>query len=193
MVRWSESNGAADELKGSFLLAPLWSHLPTVPLYSASVCICFRFIYTWSSARCGSAKRVLARVRDVEEPVLIFLLRINLTHQRCGGRQHISDKDENRFLWRQLDALPNDVDELADGEIGRNQVPETRRGGRMGGWSVRLSSASLACWRTVATHFFLSMSGMSLFSAFSQITGMRSGYFFRIRSASANRFSNVCS
>ena len=43
------------------------------------------------------------------------------------------------------------------------------------------------------THFFLSMFGMSLFSAFSQITGIRSGYFFLIRSASASRFSNECS
>ena len=43
------------------------------------------------------------------------------------------------------------------------------------------------------THFFLSMFGISLFNAFSQITGIRSGYFFLIRSASARRFSNECS
>lgn len=38
-------------------------------------------------------------------------------------------------------------------------------------------------------YFFLSMVGISLFSAFSQITGILSGYFCLIRSASALRLS----
>merc|ERR1719149_179685 len=38
-------------------------------------------------------------------------------------------------------------------------------------------------------NFFLSMSGRSDREAFSQITGMRSGYLARIRRASALRFS----
>ena len=46
---------------------------------------------------------------------------------------------------------------------------------------------------TVRSHgtryFFLSMSGMSLCAAFSQITGMRSGYLSRMRCASVWRFS----
>ena len=40
-------------------------------------------------------------------------------------------------------------------------------------------------------YFFLSIVGISDFSAFSQMTGIRSGYFWRIRSASALRLS-VC-
>mmetsp|Transcript_12087 Transcript_12087/g.50883 ORF Transcript_12087/g.50883 Transcript_12087/m.50883 type:complete len:220 (-) Transcript_12087:111-770(-) len=39
----------------------------------------------------------------------------------------------------------------------------------------------------------LSMSGMSLFSDFSTMTGMRSGYFSRMRCASAWRFCRGCS
>jgi hypothetical protein len=43
--------------------------------------------------------------------------------------------------------------------------------------------------RAQGTHFFLSMSTMSLLSAFSTMTGMRSGYLSRIRPASCLRFS----
>ena len=50
-------------------------------------------------------------------------------------------------------------------------------GGWMGGW--------VGGW----TYFFLSMSGISERSAFSQITGMRSGYLLKIFSASAFRLS----
>jgi len=41
------------------------------------------------------------------------------------------------------------------------------------------------------SHFFLSMSTISLLSAFSTMTGMRSGYLSRIRAASCLRFSVV--
>ena len=42
-------------------------------------------------------------------------------------------------------------------------------------------------------YFFLSMSGISDLGSFSQITGTRSGYLLRIRSASSLRFSRGCS
>jgi hypothetical protein len=38
------------------------------------------------------------------------------------GRQHVLDKDEDGLLRRELDALADDVDKLADGEVGRHQV-----------------------------------------------------------------------
>jgi len=43
-------------------------------------------------------------------------------HQGGGGRQDLVDEDEDGLLGRQLDALADDVDELADGQVGGDQV-----------------------------------------------------------------------
>ena len=92
------------------------------------------------------AEGVLARVRDVEEPrqsvglasgcmlraarpladvgqatgnspVLILVLLVDAAHQGSGWRQNLIDEDEDGLLRGELDPLPDDVDELADGEI----------------------------------------------------------------------------
>jgi hypothetical protein len=56
-----------------------------------------------------------------------------------------------------------------------------------------LQAAHSAIWARGCgrAHFFLSMSTMSLLSAFSTMTGIRSGYLSRIRPASCLRFSVV--
>ena len=51
-----------------------------------------------------------------------LVLLVDAAHQRGGGRQHLIDEDEDGLLRREFDALTDDVDELADGEICGDQV-----------------------------------------------------------------------
>nr|GFD56530.1 hypothetical protein [Tanacetum cinerariifolium] len=60
-------------------------------------------------------------VRDVEEAVLILVLLVYRAHKSGCGRQDLIDKDEDGLLGRQLDALANNIDELADSEVGGDQ------------------------------------------------------------------------
>lgn len=50
------------------------------------------------------------------------MLLVDGAHERGGRRQHLVDEDEDCLLRRQLDALADDVDELADGQVGGDQV-----------------------------------------------------------------------
>ena len=50
------------------------------------------------------------------------MLFVDARHKSRRGREDLVDEDENRLLRRQLDALTDNVNELADGEVGRNQV-----------------------------------------------------------------------
>ncbi len=43
-------------------------------------------------------------------------------HEGGRGRQDLVDENEDGLLGRQLDALADDVDELADGQVGRHQI-----------------------------------------------------------------------
>ena len=43
-------------------------------------------------------------------------------HQRRSGWQNLVDEDEDGLFWRKLDALADNVNELAHGEVGRDQV-----------------------------------------------------------------------
>jgi hypothetical protein len=43
-------------------------------------------------------------------------------HERGGRREDLIDKDEDGLLGRELDALADHVDELSDGEVGRDEV-----------------------------------------------------------------------
>ena len=64
----------------------------------------------------------MSNLRDVQEAVLVFVLFIDAAHQRGCWRQDLIDEDEDRFLRGQLDALPDHVNKLADGEVGGNKV-----------------------------------------------------------------------
>src|ERR1700744_5419927 len=57
-----------------------------------------------------------------EESMTNLVLLVYGAHQRGGRRQHLVDKDEDGLLGRQLDALADDVDELADGQVGGDEV-----------------------------------------------------------------------
>ena len=50
------------------------------------------------------------------------MLFVDAAHQSGGWRKHLIDEDEDGLLGRELDALADDVDELADGEVCRDQV-----------------------------------------------------------------------
>lgn len=61
-------------------------------------------------------------LRDVQEAVLVLVLLVDGGHERGGRRQDLVDEDEDGLLGRELDALADHVDELADGEVGGDQV-----------------------------------------------------------------------
>ena len=61
-------------------------------------------------------------VRDVKEAVLVLVLLIDRAHKRGSWRKHLIDEDEDGLLWTELDALADHVHELADGEIGGNEI-----------------------------------------------------------------------
>lgn len=68
------------------------------------------------------AKGVLARVGDVEEAIFILVLLVDAAHEGGGRRQDGVDKDEDNLLRGELDALPDDVDELAYSEICGDEI-----------------------------------------------------------------------
>ena len=53
-------------------------------------------------------------------------------HERRSRRQDLVDEDEDGLLRRQLNALANDVHELTDGEVGRNEILLLVDGGDVG-------------------------------------------------------------
>jgi hypothetical protein len=55
-------------------------------------------------------------------PVLVLVLFVDAAHESCGWRQDLVNEDEDGLLGRQLDPLANNVDELANGQVGRNEV-----------------------------------------------------------------------
>lgn len=61
-------------------------------------------------------------VRDVKEAVLVLVLLVYRAHKSSSGWQDLIDEDEDGLLRRQLDALADHVDELANGEIRWYQV-----------------------------------------------------------------------
>lgn len=50
------------------------------------------------------------------------MLLVDGGHERGGRRQDLVDEDEDGLLGRELDALADDVDELAHREVGGDQV-----------------------------------------------------------------------
>lgn len=50
------------------------------------------------------------------------MLFVDATHESGRGRQYLIDEDEDGFLWAELDALADNVDELAYGEVGGDEV-----------------------------------------------------------------------
>lgn len=55
-------------------------------------------------------------------PILILVLLVNAAHESSSGRQNFIDENEDGLLGGELDALADDVDKLADGQIRGDQV-----------------------------------------------------------------------
>ena len=64
----------------------------------------------------------MENIRDIQETILVLVFFVNAAHERGGGWQDLIDEDEDGLLGRELDALADHVDELTDGEIGRDEV-----------------------------------------------------------------------
>lgn len=60
------------------------------------------------------------------------MLLINTAHQRGCRREDLIDEDEDGLLRAELDALADDVDELADGEVAGDEVLLLVDGGDVG-------------------------------------------------------------
>ena len=138
-------------------------------------------------------------VRDVQEPILIFVLLVDRAHQRSSRRQDLIDENEDGFLGTELDALADDVDELAHCKVGGDEVLLL-----VDGCNVRLLhlladhllSEQSAAGDADSIERGTESRNRSSRSAMGEVvalTGMRSAYFCRMRSASALRFSNGCS
>jgi hypothetical protein len=69
-----------------------------------------------------AAEGVLAAVRNVQEAVLVLVLLVDARHQGGGRRQDLVDEDEDGLFGAELDALADDVDELAHGQVGGDEV-----------------------------------------------------------------------
>lgn len=60
------------------------------------------------------------------------MLLIDAAHERGRGRQHLINEDEDGLLRTELDALADHVDELADCQIGWDEVLFLVDGGDVG-------------------------------------------------------------
>lgn len=59
-------------------------------------------------------------------------LLVDAAHECCCGWQDLVNEDEDGFLWGELDALADDIDELADGQVCRDEVLLLVDGGDVG-------------------------------------------------------------
>ena len=60
--------------------------------------------------------------RNIQEPILVLVLLIDRAHERGRRRKHLIHEDEDGLLRGELDALADDVDELADGQVRGDEV-----------------------------------------------------------------------
>jgi len=121
-------------------------------------------------------------VRNVQEAILVLVLLIYRAHESGSRWEDLVDEDEDGLFRRQLDPLADHVDKLADGKIGGYQVLLL-----VDGRNVRLLDLLTNNLRAVSCRAWYCWCGGG------ERTGMRSLYFWRMRSASALRFSNGCS
>ena len=61
-------------------------------------------------------------VNGGDVPIIVLVLLVDAAHQRGGRRQDLINENEDSLLWGELDALANDVDELANSEVSRDEV-----------------------------------------------------------------------
>ena len=60
------------------------------------------------------------------------MLLVDAGHECGGWWQDLVDENEYGLLWRELDTLADDVDELADGKVGWDEILLLVDGGDLG-------------------------------------------------------------
>lgn len=50
------------------------------------------------------------------------MLLVNAAHQRRSRRQDLINENEDGLLWGELYTLADNIDELADGQVGGDQI-----------------------------------------------------------------------
>jgi hypothetical protein len=116
------------------------------------------------------------------------MLLVDGAHERSSWWQDLIDEDEDCLFGAQLDALADNVDELTDGEVGGDKVLLL-----VDGRNIRLLDLLADDLLTVevSTRSVQSLKASGWLGKI--LTGIRSAYFWRMRSASALRFSKGCS
>jgi hypothetical protein len=56
-------------------------------------------------------------IRDIQETILILVLFVDAAHERSSWWQDLIHENEDGLLWAKLDALADDIDELADCKV----------------------------------------------------------------------------
>jgi hypothetical protein len=79
-------------------------------------------MYRKPSSSCGRVSIQLRGDCEGMKGSSYLVLLIDGAHERGGWRQHFINEDEDGLFGAQLDALADDIDELADSEIGRDEV-----------------------------------------------------------------------
>ena len=65
---------------------------------------------------------VAEMVKGYHIPILVLVLLVDAAHESSGWRKDLIHEDEDGLLRGQLDALADDVNELAHGEVRRYEV-----------------------------------------------------------------------
>ncbi len=61
-------------------------------------------------------------LRDVQEPIFVFVLLIDAVHERGRWWEDFVDEDEDGLFGGELDALADHIDKLSNSEVARHQV-----------------------------------------------------------------------
>ena len=61
-------------------------------------------------------------VRDIKKAILVLVFLVDAAHEGRCGRQNFVDEDKDGLFGCKLDALADDVAELADGQVGRHEI-----------------------------------------------------------------------
>jgi hypothetical protein len=74
------------------------------------------------SIKSWRATQGIEDIRDVEEAIFVLVLFVDAAHQRGSRRKNFVDEYEDGLFGRQLDALADHVDELADGKVCGDEI-----------------------------------------------------------------------
>ena len=151
-----------------------------------------------SSSRTKSCLRPypgIETTRQYTARVNALVLLINGAHQCSCRRKDFVNEDENGLLRRELDTFSNHIYELAHSQILWQSSPSEFilshwRGGTNGGYKIFLlvDRRNVCAVRLLTNDLWPNVRHLPLPTSVER-TGIRSGYFCLIRSASALRFS----